>query len=125
MNDSVLPSLETLDTPTLLLDETKLDRNIARLRARLARLGPQLRPHLKTAKCLDVARRVMDGPAGPITVSTLKEAEIFGAAGVRDILYAAGIAPQKLDRVTAIRRKGVDLSIVVDSVEAAASVGPP
>ena len=35
MNDSVLPSLETLDTPTLLLDETKLDRNIARLRARL------------------------------------------------------------------------------------------
>jgi D-serine deaminase-like pyridoxal phosphate-dependent protein len=122
MSDPVLPSLETLNTPTLLLDETKLDRNVARLRERLAKLGPQLRPHMKTAKCLDVARRVMDGPAGPITVSTLKEAAMFADAGVRDILYAAGIAPQKLDRVTAIRRKGVDLSIVVDSVEAAAFV---
>jgi D-serine deaminase-like pyridoxal phosphate-dependent protein len=119
---ATLPTLETQDTPALLLDVTRLDRNIARLREHLATLGPRLRPHLKTAKCLDVARRVMDGPEGPITVSTLKEAERFAAGGVRDILYAAGIAPGKLDRVTALRRSGVDLSIVVDSVQAAEAV---
>jgi D-serine deaminase-like pyridoxal phosphate-dependent protein len=117
-----LPTLDTLDTPALLLDVTRLDRNIARMRGHLSTLGPRLRPHLKTAKCLEVARRVMDGPEGPVTVSTLKEAEQFGAAGVRDILYAAGIAPGKLNRVTASRRSGVDLSIVVDSVQAAEAV---
>ncbi len=119
---ATLPTLEAQDTPALLLDVTRLDRNIARMRAQLSKLGPRLRPHLKTAKCLEVARRVMDGPAGPITVSTLKEAEQFAAGGVRDILYAAGIAPGKLARVTALRRSGVDLSIVVDSVQAAEAV---
>jgi D-serine deaminase-like pyridoxal phosphate-dependent protein len=122
MSTASLPTLEAQDTPALLLDVTRLDRNIARLRGHLSTLGPKLRPHLKTAKCLEVARRVMDGPEGPITVSTLKEAEQFAAGGVRDILYAAGIAPGKLNRVTALRRQGVNLSIVVDSVQAAEAV---
>jgi D-serine deaminase-like pyridoxal phosphate-dependent protein len=119
---AALPSLEALDTPALLLDVMRLDRNIARMRAHLAPLGPRLRPHFKTAKCLEVARRVMDGQEGPVTVSTLKEAEQLAAAGVRDMLYAAGIAPGKLNRVTALRRRGVDLSIVVDSLQAAEAV---
>ncbi|WNC95136.1 DSD1 family PLP-dependent enzyme [Paraburkholderia sp. FT54] len=97
-------------------------RNIARLRGRLAGHGVNLRPHLKTGKSLDVARRVMDGPGGPITVSTLREAEQFAEGGVRDILYAVGIAPAKLERVTALRRRGVDLSVVVDSLDAAHAV---
>jgi D-serine deaminase-like pyridoxal phosphate-dependent protein len=53
-------------------------------------LGVLLRPHLKTAKSIEVARRVMTSPAGPATVSTLKEATQFAAAGVRDIIYAIG-----------------------------------
>jgi D-serine deaminase-like pyridoxal phosphate-dependent protein len=73
-----------------------MERNIARLRTRLDGLGVTLRPHLKTAKSVDVARRVMTSPAGPATVSTLKEAEQFVAAGVRDIIYAVGIVPSKL-----------------------------
>ena len=71
-------------------------RNIARLRAHLDTLGVALRPHLKTAKSVDVARRVLTSGNGPATVSTPKEAEVFAAAGVRDILYAVGIAPQIL-----------------------------
>jgi D-serine deaminase-like pyridoxal phosphate-dependent protein len=115
-------SIEHLATPALLLDESRMTRNIARLRGGLAGLGVNLRPHLKTAKSLDVARRVMDGPAGPATVSTLREAEQFAEGGVRDILYAVGIAPGKLERVTALRRRGVDLSVVVDSLDAAHAV---
>ena len=64
----------------------------------------------------------MHSPAGPATVSTLTEAEQFGEAGVRDILYAVGIAPAKLPRVLALRRKGVDLSVIVDTREQARAV---
>jgi D-serine deaminase-like pyridoxal phosphate-dependent protein len=111
-----------LPTPCLLLDQQRMERNIARLTRHLASLGVGLRPHLKTCKSVDVARRVMATPAGPATVSTLKEAEEFAAAGVRDILYAVGIAPAKLARVAALRRRGVDLSIVVDNIDQARAV---
>jgi len=120
--DAACPRLEELDTPCLLLDQTRMTRNIERLRARLGAQQVQLRPHLKTPKSIEVARRTMDSSAGPAAVSTLKEAEQFGDAGVRDVLYAIGIAPGKLDRVAALRRRGLDLSIVVDSIEAAQAV---
>ena len=81
-----------------------------------------LRPHLKTAKSVDVARRVMNSPAGPATVSTLREAEQFVAAGVRDIIYAVGIAPSKLPQVLALRAKGADVAVVLDTVEQAQAV---
>lgn len=116
------PLLREQDTPSLVLDERRMTANIRRMRERARALGVQLRPHLKTPKSIEVARRVMDTPEGPATVSTLQEAEQFAQAGVRDILYAVGIAPNKLDRVVALRRQGVDLTIVVDSVEAARAV---
>lgn len=116
------PRLATLTTPCLVLDEEKMMQNIDRLAAHTARLGVTLRPHLKTAKSVEVARRLLTGGNGPATVSTLAEAEAFAAAGVRDILYAVGIAPQKLDRVLALRRAGCDLSVILDSVEQAQAV---
>ena len=115
-------TLQTVQTPCLVLDADRLDRNIARLKGRLGKLGVVLRPHLKTAKSVEVAQRVMLSAAGPATVSTLKEAEQFAAAGVRDIVYAVGIAPAKLDRVLALRARGVDLAVVLDSVEQARAV---
>ena len=78
--------LASLPTPSLVLDEGRMLRNIARLRSQLEPLDVAIRPHLKTVKSVDVARRVMTNGAGPATVSTLKEAEIFAAAGVKDIL---------------------------------------
>ncbi|MEN2790926.1 DSD1 family PLP-dependent enzyme [Sphingomonas oligophenolica] len=113
------PTLRDLETPCLVLDADRMDRNIARLRGRLAGFEVSLRPHLKTAKSIEVARRVMASPAGPATVSTLKEAAQFAAAGVRDMVYAVGIAPAKLARVLDLRAKGVDLAVVLDTVEQA------
>lgn len=115
-------TLAELRTPCLLLDAGRMERNIARLKDRLRGLGVPLRPHLKTAKSLEIARLLMPSPQGPATVSTLKEAEQFAAGGVRDILYAVGIVPAKLERVIALRREGVDLSIVLDSVDQAQAV---
>lgn len=105
-----------IPTPALLLDRARLKHNIARLKAHLDSLGVPLRPHMKTAKSVDVLRLL--APEA-ITVSTLREAEQFAAAGVRDILYAVGLAPAKIGRVRALRATGVDLGVVVDSVDAA------
>lgn len=115
-------TLGDLATPCLILDADRMEHNIARLRARLDGLGVVLRPHLKTSKSVDVARRLMTSPAGPATVSTLKEAEQFVAAGVRDIIYAVGITPSKLPYVLALRAKGADVAVVLDTVEQAKAV---
>lgn len=116
-------TLETLQTPALILDCDKLDRNIARLSERVSALGTTLRPHLKTAKSIDVARRLFEGGSGPITVSTLAEAEYFASNGFTDIIYAVGLAPQKVERALAIRRSGVDLKLILDTVEQARALG--
>lgn len=111
--------LRDLPTPCLVLDRDRMARNIARLRDHLAPLGVTQRPHLKTAKSVEVARLLMDSPAGPATVSTLKEAATFAAAGVTDIVYAVGITPDKLPAVLALRGQGVDLAVLLDSPEQA------
>ncbi|MFN0301454.1 MAG: DSD1 family PLP-dependent enzyme [Burkholderiales bacterium] len=115
-------TLDELDTPCLVLDAGKVERNIARMRAKVHGLGSTLRPHVKTPKCIEVARLAHAGANGPITVSTLKEADYFFEHGMRDMLYAVGIAPGKLDHVARLRRSGAELSIVLDSVEAARMV---
>jgi D-serine deaminase-like pyridoxal phosphate-dependent protein len=112
-------SLCELETPALLLDQAIMQRNITRLRERLRTLGVRNRPHLKTAKCIEVARAMMDSPAGPATVSTLKEADEFAAAGVQDMLYAVSITPNKFAHVSRLRTQGVDLCVVLDSVQVA------
>jgi D-serine deaminase-like pyridoxal phosphate-dependent protein len=111
-----------LETPALILDRGRLDRNVARMREKLARHGVALRPHVKTAKSIEVVRRALAGQPGGITVSTLKEAEQFFAHGVHDILYAVGIAPNKLDHVASLRAKGADVTVLLDSVDAARAV---
>ena len=97
-------------------------RNVTRMQARAEQLGVTLRPHLKTSKSIEVARRTLTGGTGPATVSTLAEAEAFAAAGLRDILYAVGITPHKLGRVLALRASGCDLTILLDSLPQAEAV---
>lgn len=116
------PRLDTIPTPSLLLDEAKMQRNIDRLAQRMTDMGVVLRPHMKTAKSLEVAHRQLTGGNGPATVSTLAEAEAFAAAGVSDILYAVGIAAQKLDRVLALLKTGCNLTVILDSVAQAEAV---
>ncbi|MGD9847222.1 MAG: alanine racemase [Variibacter sp.] len=115
-------TLASLDTPCLVVDAMRMERNIVRLRERLHKLGVAFRPHLKTAKSVDVSRRVMTTAQGPATVSTLREAEIFAQTGIVDMIYAVGVAPDKIARVAALRRAGVDLAVVVDSGEQAVAV---
>ena len=111
--------LTQAQTPALVLELARFDRNVRRLAARMERLGVVLRPHMKTTKSHEVARRLYPDGYGPITVSTLKEAEYFAADGARDIVYGVGIAPDKIDRLAALRAQGVDVAVVLDTIEQA------
>jgi D-serine deaminase-like pyridoxal phosphate-dependent protein len=122
MDATVMTTLRDLPTPCLVLDRTRLARNIAAMNHAVARTGAALRPHLKTAKSAEVARLATAGQAGGITVSTLAEAEYFAARGFRDILYAVGIVPAKLDRAAALRAQGVELLLVTDDADTASAV---
>ena len=111
--------LDDLTTPAALIDEARLLHNIQHMQSRLKGLGVRLRPHVKTAKCLPVAERQRAAGAQGITVSTLKEAEVFFDGGHADILYAVCISPNKLDAARALRERGCALTVVVDSLAAA------
>jgi D-serine deaminase-like pyridoxal phosphate-dependent protein len=114
--------MNELPTPAALIDEARLMHNVLHMQQRLHTLGARLRPHVKTAKCLAVAERQRTAGAVGITVSTLKEAEVFFEAGERDILYAVGIAPRKLAAARSLRERGCALIVVVDSLAAAQAV---
>ncbi len=114
--------LSELETPSLILDRSRLAANVAAMSARMKQHGVDLRPHLKTAKSADVARLATAAHSGAITVSTLAEAAYFAANGFRDITYAVGVAPAKLPRVAALCRDGVRLAVVTDSVAVAREI---
>ncbi|PAZ12548.1 alanine racemase [Streptomyces sp. SA15] len=116
------PTLSDPDTPFAVVDVHKAQRNIERLKARADRLGVTLRPHVKTAKSLEVAALMHSGTPCPVTVSTLAEAEAFADGGYTDITYAVGIDPHKLPRVIALLNRGVRLRLLLDSTEQAVSV---
>ena len=114
--------LEDIATPAAIVDAARMARNLERMQSRMDALGVRFRPHVKTAKCVEIAKRQRALGAYAITVSTLKEAQEFFAAGFRDVLYAVAIAPAKLPAVDDLMRRGCDLKILVDSLEAARAV---
>lgn len=75
-------------TPYLVLDEQILRDNIARTAERARAAGVVLRPHVKTHKCVEIARLQLEAGAVGITVATVSEAEVFAAAGCDDIFIA-------------------------------------
>jgi D-serine deaminase-like pyridoxal phosphate-dependent protein len=85
------------------------------MRAKALRSGVAFRPHVKTHKTVEVGRLQHGGSIGPITVSTLAEAEYFAADGFRDITYAMPIAPAKLARAAQLAARLERLNILLDS----------
>ena len=115
-------TLDDLPTPALILDRAILRRNLKRMSDRLREAGILLRPHLKTAKSVQIGRMAVEGHDGRITVSTLAEARYFAEGGFKDIFYAVGIVPAKLAAVTELRRQGVNLRVVTDNMTVARAI---
>src|SRR4030095_217194 len=97
--------------------------NLVRLSSRMAERDVVLRPHMKTAKSIDVARRGYPSRSGPITAPPLAEAEYFARHAFRDMTYAVGLAPQTAERAMRLRKAGVDLKVLLDSPEQATMLG--
>lgn len=112
------PLFTDIATPAILLDRQRLEANCARMAARAASAGVQLRPHLKTAKSARVAGIATKGQFGGITVSTLAELEYFFEAGFADLTYAVGMVPAKLSAVEALMARGARIRVIVDSLAA-------
>ncbi len=112
-------TLSDIETPALLLDLDKLEANAARMQQRMDTHGVVLRPHLKTAKCGEVARRVLAGGAKGIAVATLQEAEYFLGQGITDLQYPVCIVPGKFERAARLVHRGAELGLILDSLEIA------
>ena len=120
---SISLKLSELDTPSLLIDKAKLFESIDYCQRRAHELGVNWRPHVKTHKCAPIAAMQVQGMFGGITVSTVKEAEyMFDEEGITDIIYAVGIAPQKLPRIALLNSRGADVKIILDNLASAMAV---
>ena len=113
--------LEEIPTPALLVDRTRFRANCDAMRAKAAAAGIRFRPHVKTHKTVEGALLQHGGSRGPITVSTLAEAELFAAAGFDDITYAIPIDPGKLHRAAALTRR-VRLNLLIDHEDGLAAL---
>jgi D-serine deaminase-like pyridoxal phosphate-dependent protein len=112
-------SLEMIDTPALIVDVDRLDANIARWATFARQAGVRLRPHGKTHKCVEIARKQLDAGAVGLTLAKVGEAEVMAASGVPDIFLAYEvIGGPKLTRLLALART-TRIRVGVDSIEGA------
>ena len=111
-----------IETPTVFIDLEVVDANIKRMQDSLGNTGVKLRPHMKSHKSVNLARRQLDAGAAGITVSSVGEAEVFAEAGCDDIFIAytiwAGI-PSRAQRIRRLHEQVRSFSIGVDSVAGA------
>lgn len=119
-----------LETPSVLIDLDKMERNIASMQARCDELGINFRPHIKTHKIPDIARRQIEAGAVGIACQKVSEAEVFVDNGFRDIQIPYNIVGERKTRRLANMAKRADVTVTVDSkpvidgiAEAAQEVG--
>jgi D-serine deaminase-like pyridoxal phosphate-dependent protein len=108
---------EQLATPCLLLDLAAFQRNLEWMNRHCHAQGLALRPHAKTHKCIEIAKRqVAQGARGICTVS-IGEAEIFLRGGIKDILITSPLTTvSKLRRFIAMQGQGATVAAVVDNL---------
>src|ERR671926_1170147 len=105
-------------TPAFLVDRGIVQRNCDRMRTKAASSGVAFRPHVKTHKTIEIGRLQHGGSLGPITVSTMAEAEFFADGGFTDITYAVPIPPEKLARAAALASRIERLNLLIDDERA-------
>jgi D-serine deaminase-like pyridoxal phosphate-dependent protein len=106
---------EALATPALVLDLEALEHNIAAMAAYAARTGVRLRPHVKTHKSIEIARRQRAAGAVGFSAATLGEARALVGAGLPGVLITSPIVPPaKIAALAALNEEADGLMVVVD-----------
>ena len=107
--------ISDLSTPAVLIDRSRMLVNAKTMSQRAHRLGVRLRPHVKTHKCIDIARLQVADHFGGITVSTLAEAKSFAAAGFLDITLAVPFSLGRLSQLFDFAQQVEAFHLLVDS----------
>ncbi len=103
-----------LPTPALLVDLAAFEANLRTMGDHCQRAGCGFRPHAKTHKCPEIARRQVASGARGVCVATVPEAEAMVAAGIRGILLTSPILERaKLARMAALAQKGGEVLLAV------------
>ncbi|AQA00040.1 threonine aldolase [Sphingopyxis sp. QXT-31] len=112
-----------LNTPVLVLDVAALDRNIATMAGLAASHGIGLRPHAKTHKSVDIAKRQLAAGAAGVCCAKIGEAEVLAKGGVTGILITSPVAaPRAIERLAALAGSAEGLMAVVDHPAVAARI---
>jgi len=112
-----------LNTPVLVLDVNALDRNIQRMAALAAHHRVGLRPHAKTHKSVDIAKRQIGSGAVGVCCAKIGEAEALSEGGVTGILITSPVAaPRAIERLAVLAARADGLIAVVDHPEVAARI---
>jgi 3-hydroxy-D-aspartate aldolase len=107
---------DDLPTPALLLDLDLLESNIEKMSQHAKASSIRLRPHAKTHKCAEIARRQIGAGALGVCTSTIHEAEALAAAGINGILITSELVGRnKIERLVQLTRKQPDTLTVVDN----------
>src|SRR4029434_10445353 len=110
--------------PALLLDADRFERNLARMAAVVRAAGKNLRPHAKTHRCPEIARRQVSAGALGVACAKLGEAEVMARAGVRGLLIATEVvSPPAARRLMQLISAAPDTLLVVDSAENVKTLG--
>jgi D-serine deaminase-like pyridoxal phosphate-dependent protein len=108
-----------IETPALLVDLDRMERNLARVAGYAKEHGLRLRPHSKTHKSIRIGRRQLESGAVGLTVAKVSEAEIMLEASPAGLLVAYPIVGRaKLERLMGVARK-VRITVAIDSLIAA------
>ncbi|HLX89105.1 MAG TPA: alanine racemase, partial [Acidimicrobiales bacterium] len=107
-----------------MVDLEVLDRNLTAMATQTNTLGVALRPHAKTHKCVEIARRQVTHGAIGLSVATIGEAEVFADAGFDDLFvaYPLWVDAARSRRVASLVERS-RLRVGVDSAAAAAALG--
>ncbi len=104
-----------LPTPSLVLDLDAFEFNVARMATHAREAGLALRPHAKTHKCVEVAKRQLAAGALGVCVATIREAEAMAAGGIGGLLITSEmVGPEKISRLVELTRRHPDTMSVVD-----------
>lgn len=114
------PLPQALPTPALLIDEETVKKNCEDMLLKARNAGINLRPHVKTHKCHEIARLQVGGDKSRgIVASTLPEIRFMAADGFTDITYGVPVTESKLKPLLGIcgDYPATRVSIFVDSAE--------
>lgn len=115
--------LSAVDTPSLVLDLDAFEFNMNQMAKRCKVNGVDLRPHAKSHKSVEIARRQMAAGAVGICCQKLSEAYPFVAAGIDDIFVTNEFVGEKKVAMAIDLARRCQLILCVDHPSQVAALG--